>query len=91
MSQLRKIQVSLPESLLDEADKIAGVENLNRSEFVRAAVRLYIREKNKKNNREKLISGYQQMAQINLDYAEMCLSADNQVLAACEEKLPECE
>lgn len=91
MSQLRKVQVSLPESLLSQADQMAEVEKIDRDEFVRKAVRLYIREKRKLETREALKAGYQQMAQLNQAYAEQCLAADNQVLAACEEKLPESE
>lgn len=47
---------------------------------------LNIREINK-----KLRSGYLEMAEFNANYAEMCLEADNETLASCEEKLSESE
>lgn len=49
----------------------------------------------KKNNRDELIkqleNGYKEMADINLEIAQMCLEADNKSLSLCEEKLTECE
>lgn len=49
----------------------------------------------KKNNRDELIkkleNGYKEMADINLEIAQMCLEADNESLSLCEEKLTECE
>ena len=40
---------------------------------------------------KKLENGYKEMADINLEIAEMCLEADNESLSLCEEKLTECE
>lgn len=48
-------------------------------------------EKNRKDINQKLRLGYVKMAEINASYAEMCLEADNSVLASCEEKLSESE
>ena len=49
----------------------------------------------KKDNRNELIKqlekGYKEMANINLEIAQMCLEADNESLSLCEEKLTECE
>lgn len=38
-----------------------------------------------------LINGYEEMADINLELAQLCLDADNECLSQCEEKLTECE
>lgn len=50
---------------------------------------------NKNNNMKELIkqleAGYKEMADINLELAQMCLEADNESLSLCEEKLTECE
>ena len=47
----------------------------------------------KKSDKNKLVAelekGYKEMADINLELAQMCLEADNESL--CEEKLTECE
>lgn len=40
---------------------------------------------------KQLESGYKEMADINLELAQMCLEADNESLSLCEEKLTECE
>lgn len=48
-------------------------------------------KKSKKDIDQKLQLGYVEMAEINANYAEMCLEADNSVLASCEEKLSESE
>ena len=41
--------------------------------------------------RKQLEKGYKEMADINLELAQMCLEADNESLLLCEEKLTECE
>lgn len=38
-----------------------------------------------------LEKGYQEMAQINLELAQMCFEADCETLVRYEEKLTECE
>lgn len=50
---------------------------------------------NRKTDKDKLIkqleNGYKEMADINLEWAQSCLDADNECLSHCEEKLTECE
>lgn len=41
--------------------------------------------------RKALSEGYKLYGEFNTMYAEMCLEADNEVLASCEEKLSESE
>lgn len=77
MAELRKILISLPDNLLKEVDSIVSVEKINRSELVREAMRLYIRERRKIEMRDKMKKGYQEMAEINVKLAEMCFEADN--------------
>lgn len=50
MGETKRILVSLPQSLLEEVDVLAAMENRNRSEFIREAMKLYIREKKKNSN-----------------------------------------
>lgn len=45
----------------------------------------------KKEKKNELIVGYKIAAELNLEYAEMCLEADNQAFRLCEEKLSESE
>ncbi len=85
MSQFRKLQLEVPQSLLDEVNEIAKLQEVKADEVVNKALRLYIR------NFNKLKTGYEGMAKINEEYAEMCLNADNEALSVCEEKLSESE
>ncbi len=91
MSELRKILISLPDNLLKEVDSIVSVEKINRSEFVREAMKLYIREKRKIEMRDKMKKGYQEMAEINARLAEMCFDADSEQQQKYEERLRELE
>lgn len=76
MAELKKILVSLPDNLLKEVDHIVSVEKTNRSEFIREAMRLCLREKRKIEIHDKMKKGYQEMAEINIKLAEMCICAD---------------
>jgi len=87
----KKIVVSLPNSLLSEVDKIIKVENKNRSEFIKEAMNLYLREKTKVQTRESMIKGYREMGVINLALAEMGLSIDMSSLQGYEGKIAEGE
>jgi CopG family transcriptional regulator/antitoxin EndoAI len=91
LSELRKILISLPDNLLKEVDSIVSVEKINRSEFVREAMKLYIREKRKIEMRDKMKKGYQEMAEINARLAEMCFDADSEQQQKYEERLRELE
>ena len=91
MARQRKILISLPDSLLDEADNMAYSQNINRSEFIREAMRLYIRERKKTEIVQKLKKGYEEMAEFNLEYSDFCLETDNRQLQLYEDKLAECE
>nr|WP_248484887.1 ribbon-helix-helix protein, CopG family [Tepidibacter aestuarii] len=87
----KKIVVSLPNNLLSEVDKIVKVENKNRSEFIKEAMNLYLREKRKVRTRESMIKGYREMGVINLALAEMGLSMDMSSLTGYEGKIAEGE
>ncbi|HEX9060639.1 MAG TPA: ribbon-helix-helix protein, CopG family [Clostridia bacterium] len=91
MAELRKILISLPDNLLKEVDSIVSIEKTNRSEFVREAMRLYIREKRKIGMRDMMKKGYQEMAEINIKLAEMFFDADNEQQNKYEERLGELE
>lgn len=69
MSQVKRIMISLPDSLLAEVDGIAAAEQLNRSEFIREAMKLYIAERKRRILREQMKKGYLEMATINLALA----------------------
>ena len=91
MAELKKILVSLPDTLLQEVDEIVAIEKINRSEFIREAMKLYIRERHKIEIREKMKKGYQEMARINKKIAETGIVSDNKSYEAYEALLTECE
>lgn len=91
LSEQKKILVSLPDALLREVDDFIKCERLNRSEFVREAMKLYIKEKKRVRINEQMKKGYTQMGKINLEYARICFEADCVQFESYEEKLAECE
>lgn len=76
VAELRRIMISIPNSLLQEVDGIIAIEKLSRSQFVRDAMRLCIEERRRKEIYDKMRKGYQEMAGINLTLAEEGLLAD---------------
>lgn len=91
MSQLKKVLITVPDSLLEAVDSQAKIENINRSEFVRAAMKMYLSERKEQVLKEELKKGYQEMAKINLSLAETYFDAEEEAYLALEEKLAECE
>ena len=91
MAELKKILVSLPDSLLQEVDEIVAIEKKNRSEFIREAMKLYIRERHRIEITEKMKKGYEEMARINSEMTEVGLESDVRALEEYEAILSECE
>lgn len=65
----KRIMISLPHHLLEEVDGIVEQEKLNRSEFIRQAMKVYLIERKKRHIRESMQRGYMEMAKINLNMA----------------------
>lgn len=76
MAELRRIMISIPNTLLQEIDGIIAMDKLSRSQFVRDAMRLYIEDRKRKAVRDMMKKGYQEMAVINLTLAEEGLLED---------------
>lgn len=91
VAELKRILVSLPNSLLDEVDAYVSSKGVSRSELVREAMKEYISHRQKMEIRERLKKGYELMAEINLQWSEMCFEADNEAQFGYEEKLSESE
>lgn len=91
LSHQKKILISLPDTLLNEVDNLATEQKINRSEFIREAMRRYISERKKNELAEIMKKGYEDMSVINLEYADYCLAADSKQQQDYEEKLAECE
>ena len=91
LSQSKKILISLPDTLLSEIDEYIESKNINRSEFVRRAMKGFLREQQLSSMREQLKKGYREMGDINLSLAEMYFESDDDTQRMYEEKLSECE
>jgi len=76
MANSEKIIVHLPPSLLKEADNLAKIENLDRSEFLTKVIRTYIQEKCFGEKLCRMKEGYEEMANINAALAELGMSLD---------------
>lgn len=78
MAAAKKVELILPENLLETVDSIAKKENITRSECIESAMRFYIEEREKRELREQLIRGYQEMAEINITVSEDFFSAEQE-------------
>lgn len=90
MPKVKRIMISLPESLLEEVDGLAMREKRNRSEFIREAMKYYISERKRRAMREQMKLGYQEMAKINLSLAEENYEVENEAQEIYDNKLAEC-
>jgi CopG family transcriptional regulator / antitoxin EndoAI len=79
VAEVKRIMISLPDNLLREVDGIVASENLNRSEFIREAMKLYIEERKRRIIREQMKKGYIEMAKINLGLAGESFNAEEEV------------
>jgi len=89
LAELRKILISIPDNLLQEIDTVVERDKTNRSQFVREAMKVYLRERRKTEIRDRLKIGYQEMAEINIRLSEICFDADNDVQLRYEQRLRE--
>lgn len=91
MADSRKILVNLPNNLLEEVDDLVKEEKQNRSEFIREAMKLYLRERKKIRIREMMRKGYMEMGMINLEISEEGFNEDKLFLEKYEKILAESE
>ena len=78
LSETKRIMISLPQQLLQEVDGMVEKETLNRSEFVRQAMKLYLYERKKRLIREMMQRGYMEMAKINLNIGSESFEAEEE-------------
>lgn len=71
-----EILVELPQHLLTELDGFIKQDNLNRSEFIYQATKMYLRERKKRQIREVMRRGYMEMAKLNLSIASEAFQAE---------------
>jgi len=77
-SNTKRIMISLPQHLLQEVDGVVQKERSNRSELIRQAMSLYLKERKKRFIRETMQRGYLEMAKINLNMASEAFEAEEE-------------
>ncbi|WML42675.1 CopG family ribbon-helix-helix protein [Neobacillus sp. PS3-40] len=75
-SAITEILVELPQHLLTELDGFVKQENVNRSEFIYQATKMYLRERKQRQIRETMRRGYMEMSKINLTIASEAFLAE---------------
>ena len=75
-SATTEILITLPQHLLSELDGFAKQENVNRSECIYQATKMYLRERKKRQIMESMRRGYMEMAKINLTIASEAFQAE---------------
>ncbi len=86
MAEVKKVLITLPESLLSEVDYLASLDNKNRSEFIREAMQHYLDERKQLELRTQMIQGYSEMGEINRRISEEWLEAENEANFIPDEK-----
>lgn len=76
----KRIVVSIPYKLLQEVDGVVEDERLNRSQFIREAMKLYLKERKRRLIRESMQKGYMEMAKINLNIASEAFVAEEEAV-----------
>lgn len=89
MSNSKRLVVSLSDTLYDEFNSALKEDCKKRSEFIKEAIILYIRDKKRLDNISRMEKGYREMAQLNLEFAEMGFARDIRELKEYEAKLSE--
>lgn len=90
MAESKRIIISLPVTLLEEFNDIINIENKNRSEVIREAMRFYLSEKRRSRLREEMRKGYVEMSALNLLLCEESFECEEEVRISVESKLVEC-
>ncbi|MBW7651932.1 YlcI/YnfO family protein [Anoxybacillus sp. ST4] len=75
-SSTTEIVIRLPQALVNELDGIVKQENGSRNELIYQAMKMYIRERKKRQIREAMRRGYMEMAKINLSLASEAFLAE---------------
>ncbi|MEA4988731.1 MAG: ribbon-helix-helix protein, CopG family [Anaerovorax sp.] len=87
MSNSKRIILSLKPEMLCEVDAQSEVRKMNRSEWIREAIALYLKEGEKIRIREQMRKGYQEMGLLNLQLSEEGLAQDQEDFAFYENRL----
>lgn len=85
----KKVVINLPGELYEEFNEILEKDCKKRSEFFREAIILYIKERKNQIKLDEMKKGYEEMANINREYAEQGFEQDIKDLKEYEAMLSE--
>ncbi len=85
----KRIQIRIPDHMLNQIDTMAKEKKINRSQFIQNIIQMYIMERESRGLQERLMVGYQIMADLNLTLAEE--GNDDELLENYERQLAEAE
>lgn len=91
MSENRKISVELPECVLEEIKTYCKNSSQKRNDFLKQAIKFYLKEMKKQEVRNHLRDGYKKMAGLNQQLADEGLSSECYSYLCYEQRLVECE
>lgn len=89
MSTSKKLVINLSKTLYIEFNKTLKKDCKKRSAFIREAIVLYIEEKKRLNYIDEMKQGYLEMAELNLEIADMGFELDIKDFKEYEVKLSE--
>ncbi len=77
LAERRRVVVTLPVAIIEEADRVAGRRKWSRSQVVLEALTCYLADQRRREQERVVGIGYQEMGDINLSLAEEGLAAEN--------------
>lgn len=87
----KRISITLPEDIVSDIDKLSVDAGVSRSVFIESVIKMYLAERRRIENREQLMKGYTEMADINLSIAREFFDTDQATQDAYEDYLMGCE
>jgi CopG family transcriptional regulator/antitoxin EndoAI len=85
----KKIIVTVSDNLLSEVDSFTLLENMDRDEVFREAIKFYLCERRRQMMKEQMKKGYLEMSDINLKYCCDSIMVEEEALCNCIHKLLE--
>ncbi|AWZ47635.1 CopG family transcriptional regulator [Clostridiaceae bacterium 14S0207] len=87
----KKLVINLSDALNKELNEILKKNNKKKSEFIREAIIVYIEETKKQSIQEQMKKGYEEMAELNIEYCQLGFQNYKEELEEYETQLLESE
>lgn len=87
MAEFKEIKILLPERIFKKLDEVSVSKNCEHADVISEAVEFYIKGMKRLEKLENMRSGYETMAEINLQYAEIGIESELYALEDYEVRL----